>query len=86
MSHRSLFSDSHLELSTVVRATDLIKIVNQIYMDKMACVRLTIVSSDKNEDLDGTLKIAALPSLVSDEMKEYSDISGMSTIDFPDEY
>ena len=85
MSQKTLFNDSYLEVSTIVRASDFIKVANQIFNDKMACVRLTIVSSD-NEDLDGTLKIAAMPTLTSDEMKTYSDISGFVTVEFPDEF
>lgn len=85
MSQKTLFNDSHVEISTVVRAMDLIKVVNQIYNDNMACVRLTIVSCD-NEDHDGEVKIAALPTMVSEDMKTYPTVSGLVTVEFPDEY
>lgn len=68
---------------TCVRATDLIKIANQLYNDKMEYVRLSINSS-RNEDLDGSIQIHAIPSATSEDVKEYPLIKSNSIVDFDD--
>lgn len=66
---------------TFVRAIDLIKVANQLLEDKMEYVRVSITSSP-NEDLDGSIQIHAIPSIKSDDVKEYPIIKSNSMVDF----
>lgn len=63
---------------TIVKATDLIKVVNQIFEDRMQYVQVTICYNDFDENSDGELRISAVPSATSSDVKKYPAISPSS--------
>ncbi len=66
--------DSH-ESITFVKVSELLKIVDQLYIDQMEYARLVIHYDNKDENLDGSVHISGIPSFESSEpAKQYSII------------
>lgn len=78
--------DGSVSCSTCIKAIDLIKIANQIYHDNMQYVEIS-VSFPLESNGDEVVKISAIPSPTSDDVKIYPEIVGNSAIDFdPEDY
>lgn len=67
-------------LSTWVRAIDLIKIADQLYRDNMQYVQIAVKFCE-NDNFDGDVRICAIPTASSDDVKEYPVIKPNSMID-----
>lgn len=78
------YPDGSVSCSACVKAIDLIKIVNQIFNDNMQYVKVT-VHFPTDDDGDEFVKISAIPSPTSDDVKEYPLIIGNSFIDIDDD-
>lgn len=76
------YPDGTISCSSCVHAIDLIKVANQIFQDKMQYVNIEVFFSDR-EDMNGQIKISAIPSAMSDDsdVKRYSSISRTDIID-----
>ncbi len=85
MSIHSKHPNGDLEISTVIRAMDLIKIANQLFNDKMGYVRIAVTHSD-NEDRDGSVKISAMPLDSEDDITEYKVIPSFTAVEFPEDF
>lgn len=62
------YPDGTWACSSVIRATDLITIANQIFKDNMQYVHISVKSSE-DEGQDGLVEISAIPSASSDDVK-----------------
>lgn len=60
---------------TFVKAMDLIKVADQIFKDGMKYVQIDIHFDDYDDDRDGEVRISAVPSIDSSDVKEYPVIS-----------
>lgn len=54
------------ESVTFVKTTDLLKIVDQLYVDNMEYARIKI-RFDESESLDGAILVSGIPTFESDE-------------------
>ena len=66
--------NSSYDAVTFVKAIDLIKIANQLYHDGMEYVQVGIHFDDYDDDRDGELRICAVPSSDSSDVKKYPPI------------
>ena len=62
-----------------VRVMDLVKVVNQLYQDQMQYAKLSF-SYCEDEDHYGEVKIYAIPSATSDDVKQYPTLTHVSSI------
>ncbi len=60
---------------TFVKAIDLIKVADQIFKDGMKYVQIDIHFDDYDDDRDGEIRISAVPSIDSSDVKKYPVIS-----------
>lgn len=74
------YPDGTWACSSVIRATDLIKIANQIFKDNMQYVHISVKSSE-DEGQDGLVEISAIPSASSDDVKKYASIDLFTAVD-----
>lgn len=56
---------------TFIKAIDLIKVADQIFKDGMEYVQIDIHFDDRDDDRDGEIRISAVPSLNSSDVKKY---------------
>lgn len=59
------------ECVTYVKVSDLLKIVDQLYIDQMEYARLAIRYDDNSDILDGSVHIAGVPTFESSEPAKY---------------
>ena len=78
------YPDGSVSCSACIKAIDLIKIANQIYQDQMQYVKVS-VHFPYDEDGDEIVKISAIPSPTSEDVKLYPEIIGNSFIEIEDE-
>ena len=78
------YPDKSVSCSACIRAIDLIKIADQMLKDNMKYAKVT-VKFDYNEDYDGIVKLSAIPSADSDDIKTYPSMKGLLLIDIDDE-
>ena len=78
------YPDGSVSCSACIKAMDLIKLANQIYHDNMQYVKISVhfPSSDEGDEF---VKLSAIPTSISDDVKEYPIIIGNSFIDIDDE-
>ena len=74
------YPDGTWACSSVIRATDLIKIANQIFKDNMQYVHISVKSSEY-EGQEGLGEISAIPSASSDDVKKYDSIDLFTAVD-----
>lgn len=70
---------------TTIRAMDLIKVANQLFQDKMQYVKLSIDYCN-DEDLDGSIRIYAIPTAISEDVKKYPRIPSVSTVEIDTDF
>ena len=74
---RSVFmsrENSTYDVETIIKAIDLIKVANQLYHDGMEYVQIGIHFDDYDDEHNGELRIFAVPSSDSSEVKKYPPI------------
>lgn len=72
------------ESITFIKVSELLKIVDQLYIDQMEYARLVIHYDNKNENLDGSVHISGIPTFDSAEpAKQYPFIH---SVDLPNCY
>lgn len=65
------------EAVTYIKVSDLLKIVDQLYIDQMEYVRLSIRYDDHSDVLDGSVHLAGVPTFDSPQpTKHYDFIPG----------
>lgn len=78
------YPDGSVSCSACIKSTELIKIANQIFKDNMQYVKIA-VHFPADDNGDEFIKISAIPSAMSDDVKEYPLIIGNSVIDIDDD-
>lgn len=78
------YADGSVECSACIKAIDLIKIANQIYQDKMQYVKVS-VHFPYDESGDEFVRMSAISSPTSDDVKKYPLIVGNQLIDIDDD-
>ena len=89
MSDMSIYGGATV-VSSWVRAIDLIKIANQLFEDKMQYAQISVKFCE-NENFDGDVRICAISSPTSEDIKVYPVLKQNSLIDvdtdiFEDEF
>lgn len=69
------------EAITYIKASDLQKIADQLYIDGMEYARIAIRYDDNSDSLDGSVHIAGVKSYESDKPEKYYDF--ISPADLP---
>lgn len=70
----------HYLHSTCIRAMDLIRIANQMLNSNMQYAMIAVVESS-DEDIHGSVRIAAIPSIDSDKVTQYPTIPSFTLLD-----
>lgn len=69
------------ESTTIVKVSDLLKIIDQLYIDQMEYAELTIRYDDESDILDGSIHIAGIPNYESENSTKHYDF--ISAVDLP---
>lgn len=78
-------SDGSISCAACVRAIDLIRIADQMMKENMKYTQVRVFFDDNRDDYDGLIKISAIPSSDSDDVKIYPPLKGMLTIEIDDD-
>lgn len=63
----------YYESITYVKVTDLLKIVDQLYIDQMEYARIVIRFDDESDYLDGAVHISGVPTYYSSKPTKHYD-------------
>lgn len=78
-------SDGSISCAACVRAIDLIRIADQMMKEDMKYAQVRVFFDDNRDDYDGLIKISAIPSPDSDDVKIYPPLKGLLTIEIDDD-
>lgn len=79
------YATGAVSCSACVSAIELIRIADQMLKDNMQYAQIRVVFDDNRSDCDGIVRISAIPSATSDDVKIYPEIKGKLTIEIEDE-
>lgn len=73
ISERSIFMSNvkSTESVTFIKVSDLLKVIDQLYIDQMDYARLTIRYDDESDILDGSVHISGIPAFDSPEPSKH---------------